>query len=421
MKRLRSVLFWLHLVAGLAAGLVIGVMSFTGVVIAFEHDIVEWAERDVRRVPAPPADAVTLPLDQLIARAVEAAGGEARPSGVTISSDPRDAVAVSLGRETGTRYVNPYTGQVAPLVTTRTHDFMHLMIDWHRWLALSGEQRATGRAITGAANLAFLVLALSGLWLWWPRALRWRALKPALWFTGARGKARDWNWHNVYGFWSLPVLVVLIVTAAVISYPWASDLVYRAVGETPPGSAGFQPASVPAFQPPTPDAPRLTYAEAFAALAAAHPAWTTITLREGLPRRRGAPAPGNAGFQPASGSDPATPRRDGTGQGLGRARVSVQPYSATIRADDGTPSFASTQVVLNPYTAEAITTTGYADLTLGRKLRTWMRFLHTGEALGWPGQLAAALASLAGCVLVYTGFALSWRRFFKRRQPQPAA
>lgn len=416
MKRLRSVLFWLHLVAGLAAGIVIGIMSFTGVVIAFEHEIVEWAERDVRRVPAPPADAVTLPLDQLIARAVEAAGGEAKPAGVTVSSDPRDAVAVNLGRETGTRYVNPYTGEVAPLATTRTHDFMHLMIDWHRWLALSGEQRATGRAITGASNLAFLVLALSGLWLWWPRALRWRALKPSLWFTGARGKARDWNWHNVYGFWSLPVLVVLIVTAVVISYPWASNLVYRAVGETPPTQ--LAPAETPSFTRPSPDAPRLTYAEAFVALAAAHPAWTTITLREGLPRRRGAPAqptptPGNAGLQPASDSDSPTPRRE---------RATAQPYSATIRADDGSPAFASTQVVLNPYTAEPLSTTGYADLSTGRKLRTWMRFLHTGQALGWPGQLVAGLASLAGCVLVYTGFALSWRRFFsRRRKTVPAA
>jgi uncharacterized iron-regulated membrane protein len=41
-----------------------------------------------------------------------------------------------------------------------------------------------------------------------------------------------------------------------------------------------------------------------------------------------------------------------------------------------------------------------------------MRFLHTGEALGWPGQLLAGLFSLFSVVLVYTGFALAWRRFF---------
>jgi len=393
MRRLRTFLFWLHLVAGLVAGGVIGIMSFTGVVLAFEHEIVEWAERDVRRVPAPSPGDVALPLDRIVAAAIESSGGAARPSGVTVSVDPRDAVAVNLGREHGTRYVNPRTGEVAPVVTTRTHDFMHLMIDWHRWLALSGDQRALGKAVTGACNLAFLVLALTGLWLWWPSAWNRRVLRPSLWFTGARGKARDWNWHNVYGFWSLPVLVVLIVSAVVISYPWASNLVYRAVGEEPPSRPGPPVAAngaPPRVESPPDGAERLTYAQAFDRIASAYPDWTVITLREGLPRRRGAPAPkADAG--------------------------AVQPYSATLRSDDGAPPFASTQIVLHPFTGELLSASGYADLSLGRKLRTWLRFLHTGQALGWPGQLIAGLASLGGCVLVYTGFALSWRRFFGRR------
>ena len=35
-------------------------------------------------------------------------------------------------------------------------------------LAASGEQRGTGKAITGASNLVFLFIVLSGLVLWWP-------------------------------------------------------------------------------------------------------------------------------------------------------------------------------------------------------------------------------------------------------------
>ena len=62
---LRSVFFWLHLAAGLVAGLVIAVMSFTGAALAFENEIVEWAERDVRRVEAPAHAAPRLPLDEL--------------------------------------------------------------------------------------------------------------------------------------------------------------------------------------------------------------------------------------------------------------------------------------------------------------------------------------------------------------------
>ena len=64
MRLLRSVFFWLHLAAGLLCGVVIAIMAFTGAVLAFEHEIVEWAERDVRRVEAPAAGASSLsPVD----------------------------------------------------------------------------------------------------------------------------------------------------------------------------------------------------------------------------------------------------------------------------------------------------------------------------------------------------------------------
>jgi uncharacterized iron-regulated membrane protein len=70
---------------------------------------------------------------------------------------------------------------------------------------------------------------------------------------------------------------------------------------------------------------------------------------------------------------------------------------------------------LNPFTGDVLRREAFANLTAGRQLRSWTRFLHTGEALGWVGQLVAGLASLGGCVLVYTGVALAWRRFFGKR------
>jgi uncharacterized iron-regulated membrane protein len=39
-----------------------------------------------------------------------------------------------------------------------------------------------------------------------------------------------------------------------------------------------------------------------------------------------------------------------------------------------------------------------------------MRFLHTGEALGAPGQIAVAAASLSGAFLAVTGISLALRR-----------
>jgi uncharacterized iron-regulated membrane protein len=89
--------------------------------------------------------------------------------------------------------------------------------------------------------------------------------------------------------------------------------------------------------------------------------------------------------------------------------------SLTIREAHAWPRTANTTLSLNPFTGEKIARSGYAQMPAGQQIRSWTRFLHTGEALGPVGQLVAGLACLGGCFLVYTGFALSWRRFFGRR------
>lgn len=382
---MRKILFWLHLAAGLVAGSIILIMSATGVVLAFEREIVSWAERDARRVEAPAA-AISLPLAALLAQARAAAPAGAKLADLTVSTDPAEAIALNFGRDHGVYYQNPYTGELRKPASTRVRDFMKSTVELHRYLSQSGDKRPAGKAITGACNLAFLFLAVSGLVLWWPRAWNLRALRPSLWLVrGATGRARDWNWHNAIGFWSLPVLIVLTVSAAVIGYPWASNLVFRAVGEEPQ-SSGYMMTPAATSTPPAPDAPRLDLAVAAARVQNAHPDWTRLTVREGYARK------------PAGATAP-------------------EPITATVRLREGAPDFAPLQLVLNPYDGEILSRTGYAEQSTGRKVRTWLRYLHTGEALGWPGKLVAAVASLGGVLLVYTGFALAWRRFFGRRNP----
>ena len=54
---------------------------------------------------------------------------------------------------------------------------------------MEGESRATGTAITGASNLAFLFLVLSGAILWWPRERSWPSVR-AVRSTGAAARPR---------------------------------------------------------------------------------------------------------------------------------------------------------------------------------------------------------------------------------------
>ena len=298
---------------------------------------------------------------------------------IMVKADPTASVAVNLGRD-NTVFVNPYNGQLLG-GQSATHGFMRDVVDWHRWLGTEGEGRATARAITGACNLAFFWLAVTGVYLWWPRSWQWRGLKMSVLFVGSlRGKARDWNWHNVIGFWSSTVLVVLTLTAAVMSYPWANDLLYTLTGSEPPRRA--EGPAGPAAQGPRARGQR---GEARAAAPAASfdvlltraqeqvPGWLMIMLR----------------FQP---------RGDG-------------PVTASIQGADAFHPFQRSQLTLNRATGDIVKWEPYANNSAGRKLRTWVRGLHTGEAFGFAGQTVAGLASLGGCFLVWTGLAMAWRRF----------
>ncbi len=74
------------------------------------------------------------------------------------------------------------------------------------------------------------------------------------------------------------------------------------------------------------------------------------------------------------------------------------------------------QVTYDLATAKIVKTEGMESQSPGRKIRSFVRWVHTGEALGWVGQTISGLAAFSAIILVYTGFALSWRRFFKKRK-----
>ena len=366
MPRFRSIVFWLHLVAGVTAGAVILVMAVTGALLALKPQILNLVERDARFV-APPPGAVRLGPQAIVASAQAARPG-ARAATITLLADPDASAAVSLGRD-GTIYVDPYSGRALGDGSVRTQRFFRTVEDWHRWLGVSGESRATGRAVTGASNLAFFLLALSGPYLWWPRTWTWANVRGVIWFRSARtARARDFNWHNVIGLWCAPVLIVLTLSGVVMSYPWANAWLYRLAGSPLPaaGGGGAGQATAPATIPDNLDA---IWARAVEQV----PSWRAITAR--LPARAGA------------------------------------PVTFTISDARSWNAFARSQLTVNAATAEVSKWEPYDSGSRGQKWRGWMRFGHTGELGGLPGQIAAGLASAGGAVLVWTGLALALRRF----------
>jgi uncharacterized iron-regulated membrane protein len=356
----RTVIFWCHLATGLVAGSIVALMSATGVLLMYEQQIVDWADRDVRTVQ-PSSGAARLSVERLLG-AVLAARPGAHPSSLTLQSDPASAAVVSLGREQSL-YVDPSTGRVIGEGSRRVRAAFRAITDWHRWLGADGEGRDRARAITGACNLAFLFLIISGLYLWIPRTWNRRQVRNVAWFRGGlSGKARDFNWHNTIGFWVCVPLFVIVLSAVSISYP------SRRPEGPPRGPGGGRENAI--------DLDGLD--ELWARAEKGAPDWQSISLR--LPSSPDAPV----SFTILRGR---------------RARPDLR---AQLTLDRKTGAVVSWQ----PYTSQSF----------DRKARAWMRWLHTGEAGGWIGQTLAGIASAGALALVWTGVALAWRRFFSRKK-----
>jgi uncharacterized iron-regulated membrane protein len=106
---------------------------------------------------------VRLDLDAIVA-GTRRANPEGRPTTVAVRAEPGRACASVFGRESAL-YVDPYTGATLGSGSW-LGNALHVIEDWHRWLG----SRELGKPFTGAANLAFLGMAISGVFLWWPRA-----------------------------------------------------------------------------------------------------------------------------------------------------------------------------------------------------------------------------------------------------------
>jgi uncharacterized iron-regulated membrane protein len=380
MKLFRTVLFWMHLVCGTVAAVVILIMCVTGVALTYEKQMLEWADRRAWTAPSP-AGARQLSPETLLAQVAAAQPGAA-PIGVTFRADPAAPATVLLD---GNRslLVDPYTGAIIGEPATGLRTFFRTMTTWHRYLALEGESRATGRALTGAANLMFLFIVLSGMYLWLPRVWTWLQFKNVLWFRGGlAAKARDFNWHNVIGIWSAVPLAIVIAGAVPISYPWATNLVYTMVGDTPPAPA--RPATGPSERREPSTYVTAGVDASWLAAQTEIPAWRTMTTR--------------------------------------LATSSSAPVVVTLDEGYGGQPQLRTTLTFDRASGRVAKRETFESLSAGRQLRSWLRFAHTGEIYGLTGQTVAGLATAGGAVLVYTGVALALRRLtaWLRRRPAVA-
>lgn len=377
MKLFRAVVFWMHLAVGCAAGLVIAAMAATGILLAFERQIATWA--DAPMVLQSGSDSpFQLALDSILT--ILKNDGQGIPTQLVVRNSLKTPVEARFGRER-TLFLNPRTAEIIGQPSGTARAFFATVERFHRSLGL-GMQSAFGRGITGAANLAFLFMLLSGIYLWVPKLFTFNGLRNRLMFRGGlKGRAREWNWHNVIGVWAAVPLFFVVLTGVIISYPWASNLLYKLTGTQPPAGGWRGERDRPGFglrheaTGTVPPAASVQYRslDDLARIAMGQvPGWKSITIDVPEPR------------------DPVL-------------NLSID------KSIGGQPEQVS-QLVVDRKSGRVETIRRFSDNNAGRKLRAWVRFVHTGEEFGLAGQTIAAIACMGGIVLVWTGLSMAIRR-----------
>lgn len=458
---LRRIVFWSHLGAGFIAGVVVFVMSVTGVLLTYQRQMTAWADTRGLNGAPPGANAARMAPEALLGRVLQTEKGA--PTSVVWRGAADAPVAVSFGRER-TVFVNAYTGETLGTGATGMRTFFRKITEWHRWMGATGENRERGGALTGASNLIFFFLLLSGAILWIPKQWRRANLRNIMWFRrGLRPKARDFNWHHVFGFWMFIPLAIIIASGVVISYSWASELVFRVVGESPPprGGEGGGPGGAPkgGAEGGRGDGAR----GALASRGEAGRGEGARGAAEGGRGEGGRAADGGRGGRGEGGRGEGgrggngedgrgEGGRGGNGEGgrgeppklagldplwtqaVARApgwkiltmQVPAKPDApVSFTLDRGTGGQPQTRATLafDRETGRVTKWEPFAATSPGRQLRGILRFAHTGEVLGIVGQTIAGIASLAAALLVWTGISLSLRRFaaWRGRRKSPRA
>jgi uncharacterized iron-regulated membrane protein len=208
---LRKAIFQLHLWSGIGIGLYVLLVSVTGSIVVYSNELY----RAATRAPIIVAASGARLTDEQLKRAATSAYPGYRVLAIGRPRNPDQAVGISLqgGNGLKNRLFNPYTG--ADLGDSVSHGIR--MVSW--LLKLHDDLLAgpTGRSINGVGAALTVIVALTGIAVWWPGIKTWRR---SLTVPRNVGWQRlIWSLHGVIGFWSFGFILLFGVSGIYLGNP----------------------------------------------------------------------------------------------------------------------------------------------------------------------------------------------------------
>lgn len=376
-EKRKTAKYWIgrvHLWLGLSSGLIVFVIAITGCIYAFQAEIQDviqpyrFVEAENRPV-LPPSQLKgigerTLPGKKMHAIVYTRPGNAARI--VYYNIEPEYYYLA---------YLNPYTGEVLK-VSNENEGFFQFILEGHFYLWLPP---AIGQPVVASATLIFLVMMISGIVLWWPKNKSAAKQRFSIKWS-ARWRRKNYDLHNVLGFYCTWIAIILAVTGLVWGFQWFANGLYKVAGGDK----------------------TLVYADPGSDTTVLHT--MDVPAMDQLYSRMKKENPDAAIIEVHIPETPAS-----------SLEIAINPEAGTYWKTD--------YRYFDQYTLKEVSVRhiyGRSNQTSAADNLIRMNYdIHTGAIIGLPGKILAFFASLVVATLPITGFYIWWGRRKKEKAELP--
>lgn len=362
----------LHLWLGMISGLLVFIISITGALYAFQEELQDLTQpyrfvEERQQEMLPPSKLKTIAQRNLPGKEIHAVAyfGKARAAQVIFYHYEPSYYDIV--------FMNPYDGEVLNVKDMNT-DFFRLVLMGHFYLWLPP---AIGQPLVASATLVFVFMLISGIVLWWPKnksaakqrfSIKWNA----------KWRRKNYDLHNVLGFYACVFALVFAITGLVWGFQWFAQGLYTAAGGK---------KSLAYYDPVSSDS---SFVEQ-AALPAIDRIW--LHMRQQYPL--------------AKELEVHVPETDSSS------------IAANVNEEEGT-HWKMTYHYFDQYSLKELPVDhiygNFKHADFADKLMRLNYDIHVGSIWGFPGKCLAFLASLVAASLPLTGIFIWWGRRKKSKQ-----
>ena len=363
----------IHLWLGVGSGLVLFLICFSGTIYTFRHEVEQFLEPEKFKI----ISTQTAPhsLSELITATEQETKGKV--TRISIYDNPLKPMElqVSMGKEDKrgeTYFVNPYNSAILGTGKGPATNFFMFFFKMHRYMLLD---QKIGRPIVGVSTLIFVFLTITGLVLWLPKKIKsWRSFKPGLTIKfSANWKRFNHDLHNVLGFYTFILVLIMALTGLNWSFEWYKDGMSDVLGAKVFGGR---------------DEVKIESTITANALAISPETALSLSQKE-------FPYTGKTTISLAKGPEAS--------------------YEIIKKNDANFNKEAFDKIILDQYSGSILKKELFADKTLGQKIAAQIKAIHLGEIYGTFSKIVYFISCLIATSLPITGIIIWINKLRKQK------